>query len=357
MQSISSLDTKSERLKSENEDNHKSDDSIEEKEINKPKEVVEDVVDSDSDKKLAPLPLSDHSDSNKKLAPHPLLDQVKNLIGSSKPDREMKIDPEGKQLQIDDLIIIPNNLATTPPEGGSALQNLAKIASRYQNQKEPPPPQQEGFDATVAKKPKLDGTNSPATPPIKATPTPPSSSSATSLAALAAMNPMSMTPAQQQSLLSMLPPGLFMPPTAKATPTPPHSSGVPSAATPTKSSTSVSGMASLFPPGLGDPSKLGPEALQLLQLYEKTLKAVVQATPSSNTKGSSASPKPRNASGNSSNVGSPQVQSAKDRDRNKVNRLPLDAKKPPAPQGHTPCAFAQSSNIYTNPLGKKLILY
>ena len=354
MQSSSSLDTKSERLKSENEDNHKSDDSIEDKDNNKPKEV-DDIVDSDSDKKLA-HPLSDHSDSNKKLA-HPLLDQVKNLIGSSKPDREMKIDPEGKQLQIDDLIIIPNNLATTPPEGGSALQNLAKIASRYQNQKEPP--QQEGYDATVAKKPKLDGTHSPATPPIKApiTPTPPSSSSATSLAALAAMNPMSMTPAQQQSLLSMLPPGLFMPPTAKATPTPPHSSGVPAAATPTKSSTSVSGMASLFPPGLGDPSKLGPEALQLLQLYEKTLKAVVQATPSSNTKGSSASPKPRNASGNSSNVGSPQVQSAKDRDRNKVNRLPLDAKKPPAPQGHTPCAFAQSSNIYTNPLGKELVLY
>ena len=65
---------------------------------------------------------------------NPLLDQVKNLIGTSKPESQMKIDPEGKQLQIDDLIIIPNNISSTPPEGGSALQNLAKIASRYQNQ-------------------------------------------------------------------------------------------------------------------------------------------------------------------------------------------------------------------------------
>jgi hypothetical protein len=44
------------------------------------------------------------------------------------------LDPDGKRLQIDDLIIIPNHLQAPPPEGGgSALRNLAMIASRYQN--------------------------------------------------------------------------------------------------------------------------------------------------------------------------------------------------------------------------------
>ena len=395
----------------------------------------------------------------------------------------MKIDPEGKQLQIDDLIIIPNNLAATPPEGGSALQNLAKIASRYQNQKETLSnpadirlnnpdirsshhhgghhPHQENLtdysSATMAKKPKLDhgaerltmggGGHAPhhnnpsattvaaiATPPtnkpVAAAPPPPTTpggnaasaaaaaaqaaSSAASLAALAGMNPMTMTPAQQQSLLSMLPPGLGglfgMPtPTKQAAPASnnpskdyslnnPSSTHLHSSAgglslstgTPTKSTTgsatassgssaaasaasglSLSAMAGLLPPGLGDPSKLGPEALQLLQLYEKTLKAVVggqtgagalsmtssMITGPSKTS-SSSSPKPRNASGSSSNAGSPQLhQSAKDRDRNKVNRLPLDAKKALVPQGHTPSAFAQSSTIYTNPLGMCKLIF
>ena len=375
-QSTSSLDTKLDRLKSETEDNQsKSDDNLSEQDTTKQESTNTTnakKVDSESDAtNIATTPAScatptSDAESSKKsessslagAGPHPLLDQVKSLIGTSKPDREMKIDPEGKQLQIDDLIIIPNNLAATPPEGGSALQNLAKIASRYQNQKAGPEESgNSSQEASAAKKPKLDGSINQVTPlnkppPVAATPPAASmsaaASSAASLAALAAMNPAAaMSPAQQQNLLSMLPPGLFMPP-SKATP----SGGV---ATPPPSSKSAAGssaaaaMASLFPPGLCDPSKLGPEALQLLQLYEKTLKAVVQATPTKTN--SSSSPKPRNASGSSSNAGSPQLQSAKDRDRNKVNRLPLDAKKPPAPQGHTPCAFAQSSSIYTNPMG------
>ena len=54
----------------------------------------------------------------------------------SKQDSHMRIDPDGKRLQIDDLTIIPYNSLSgaTGTEGtGSALQNLAKIASRYQN--------------------------------------------------------------------------------------------------------------------------------------------------------------------------------------------------------------------------------
>ena len=44
--------------------------------------------------------------------------------------------PPTNSLQIDDLIIIPNHLTAPPPEGGgSALKNLAMIASRYQGTK------------------------------------------------------------------------------------------------------------------------------------------------------------------------------------------------------------------------------
>ena len=43
-------------------------------------------------------------------------------------------------------------------------------------------------------------------------------------------------------------------------------------------------------------------------------------------------------------------QSAKDRDRAKINRLPADAKRAPDLPLHSPCAFAQTmSKIYTNP--------
>ena len=257
-----------------------------------------------------------------------LLDQVKNLIGNSKPDSQMKIDPEGKQLQIDDLIIIPNNVAATPPEGGSALQNLAKIASRYQNQKEE--------TVSPVKKAKMEEPR-----PSVSTATP---SSTQSLAALAAMNPLSMTPAQQQSLFAMLQPGLFgMPPKSTATPS------SPGAVTPPSKSTNMSSLFSPFAMGT-DPSKLGPEALKLLQMFDSTLKAAVGGAAAGSTtptpSKSSSSPKPRNASGSSS-ASSPSLQSAKDRERSKITRLPFDAKRPPDLSGHA--SINSSSNIYTNP--------
>ena len=116
----------------------------------------------------------------------------------------MKIDPEGKQLQIDDLIIIPNNISSTPPEGGSALQNLAKIASRYQNQ----PSTKDVIEVSAPKKAKVEEQPPPVRPTIPTTPS--TTPSAASLAALASMNPMTMTPAQQQSLFAMLQhPSLF----------------------------------------------------------------------------------------------------------------------------------------------------
>merc|ERR1719277_1599092 len=69
-----------------------------------------------------------------------------SLMQSSKPDQKTTLDPDGKRLQIDDLIIMgPNHggLSGLPPGvpppgpegGGSALKNLALIASRYQGTK------------------------------------------------------------------------------------------------------------------------------------------------------------------------------------------------------------------------------
>ena len=250
----------------------------------------------------------------------------------------MKIDPEGKQLQIDDLIIIPNNISSTPPEGGSALQNLAKIASRYQNQPK------DIIEVSAPKKAKVEE-------PVKPSPMPPSTSasmapSAASLAALAAMNPMTMTPAQQQSLFAMLQhPSLFGMP--NKTPSTPSKGG---------QGSSAASAASLYSPFFGDPSKLGPEALKLLQMFDSSLKAAVggssqgssaSGVPSSK---SGSSPKPRNASGSSTNTSSSPSTSSSAKDaRSKVTRLPMDAKRPPALQGHSPCAFAQTSNIYRDP--------
>ena len=134
-------------------------------------------------------------------------------------------------------------------------------------------------------------------------------------------------------------------------PTPPSTKAPP---TPSLSSTA----ANLYSPFFGDPSKLGPEALKLLQMFDTSLKAAVGNSASTTASGaasaltkSSSSPKPRNASGSSTNTSSsPTVQNSSAKDaRSKVSRLPIDAKRPPALQGHSPCAFAQTSNIYTNP--------
>ena len=63
-----------------------------------------------------------------------------------------------RPLQIDDLIIIPNHGLTGPgappgPEGGgSALKNLAMIASRYQGTK----PSKDGGDCPEAKRARVE---------------------------------------------------------------------------------------------------------------------------------------------------------------------------------------------------------
>jgi len=66
----------------------------------------------------------------------------------------MKIDVDGNRLQIDDLIIIPSNLHS-PPEGRTALQSLAAIASKYQgnNQLDGPSQKKGRYDEKVSAQP------------------------------------------------------------------------------------------------------------------------------------------------------------------------------------------------------------
>ena len=263
-----------------------------------------------------------------------LLDQVKSLIGNNKSDAA-----EAKQLQIDDLIIIPNNLnaaaaAGVTPEGGSALQNLAKIASRYQN-----------------KDGKKDETT--ITPVVKPGAAAPGGIPGggldlnTTLSALSALgafppglNPMNMTP---QQLLAMLPPGILPPgllPSSSATSTSATTS-TPTKSTAAAASSSSSAMlamlAGLGPLLTGDPTKLGAESLQLLQFYEKALKSATGtgstsaagSATNSTAAASTSKSQPTSRASSRSSTNSP-LQSAKDRDKAKINRLPVDAKRPPS---------------------------
>ena len=385
------------------------------------------------------------------------LQELQNLM-DSKQDSHMRIDPDGKRLQIDDLIIIPNNLHTPGVAGtegtGSALQNLAKIASRYQNTGAhqgglpglPLPPLTPGASSSadpqamevdpslrrrsgssdnqsinMAKKPRMDISNP----------------------ALASKNPTEidakllssgLTSSQlQQSLLNMFPPNLLagLPPSvlsggvaglnaalnkgniggtsnsgnkSSAQSSLNSSNGAPLAGGSSNASKSdvsslananncmqllaACSMAGLPPiPLPSDLSKLGPEGLNLLQMYEKHLRQIATSMgagttsttsiknghTSSSTSASSgnsvvntSSTKKENANQNSqthkyssgnlgglsSSGGSQSVlNTVKDKDRNKVCKPPPDTKRPPSLM-QTPCAFKQTTSIYTNPLAE-----
>lgn len=389
----------------------------------------------------------------------------------SKQDSHMRIDPDGKRLQIDDLIIIPNNLHTPGAAGtegtGSALQNLAKIASRYQNTGAQPggipglplPPLTASSSATtLAGVSNLSSSHSPADPqamevdPSLRRRSGSSDNQSINMAkkprmdisspAMASKNPGELDPKLlasgltssqlQQSLLNMFPPNLLagLPPSVLSgalpgmsssqanskgiagansssnKPTPPpslsSSNGQPSTGGSASKSDASSvananncmqllaacSMAGLPPiPLPSDLSKLGPEGLNLLQMYEKHLRQIATSmgaggtssasmknghTSSSTSAGggnslaNSSSTKKENAnqnsqshkysSGNSgslSSSGASQsvLNTVKDKDRNKVCKPPPDTKRPPSLM-QTPCAFKQTTSIYTNPLAE-----
>ena len=396
----------------------------------------------------------------------------------SKQDSHMRIDPDGKRLQIDDLIIIPNNLHTPGAAGtegtGSALQNLAKIASRYQDTGRhqgglpgiPLPAvvpggtspslsglsnlsstqstsDHQGMDVdlstrrrsgssdnqslNMAKKPRIDFTNA-------------ALSGKSLTEADAKLLSQNLTSSQlQQSLLSMFPPNLLagLPPallsgsaSGISSAQNQHKGGIgnnsgsgnkPTAPTPLNASinalstgasnstlkgTSTSDVSSLananncmqllaacsmvgMPPIPlpSDLSKLGPEGLNLLQMYEKHLRQIAttmsggsggttslkNGNSTSITSGAGSSPlsnipgtKKENTSQNSqshkypsgqtgglnSSGGSQSVlNTVKEKDRSKVCKPPPDTKRPPSLM-QTPCAFKQTTSIYTNPLAE-----
>eukprot|EP00096_Caligus_rogercresseyi_P008788 TRINITY_DN2841_c0_g1_i3.p1 TRINITY_DN2841_c0_g1~~TRINITY_DN2841_c0_g1_i3.p1 ORF type:complete len:872 (-),score=364.42 TRINITY_DN2841_c0_g1_i3:173-2434(-) len=295
---------------------------------------------------------------------------------------QLQLDPEGKRLQIDDLIIIPNNLSVGAPEGGgSALQNLAKIASRYQNQGggEGKMPQEQSTEEPCLKRPKISSEESPFASNGK------QGKTAAPALPVGLNNP----------LFSMIPPGMlpgassssWIPPKTSSSPSKNNnnsssSSSVVSGAT--SNSNTAAGLFSSFP-GLADAMKLGADGYHLLQfyenqmktalaargpptppetlfaLYEKELKTAQQSLKLSNGS-SSSSIKSNESLKASSSVppapppvvtpsSSPSPSPVPKDVRNKVCKPPPETKRPPSLL-QTPCAFLQTSHIYSNPLSE-----
>ena len=200
---------------------------------------------------------------------------LKPLQFLTDPGIVQKQEEEDNKLKIDDLVIIPNTMNQLE-EGGSALQNLAKIASRYSSLNKDKTRAAE-FASPSPKKARVEEK------PGVAQPLPPTSSkkgsaSLSPFLAGGAMDPKGAATAsallQQFSLLS---PGLFgaWPPTTTAAGATSTSNASPS------SSKSASSWLSSF--NL-DPNVIGAEGYQLLKYYEQQWKALQQgATPSPST--------------------------------------------------------------------------
>ena len=282
---------------------------------------------------------------------------LQSLMGN-KPDSAMRIDPDGKRLQIDDLIIIPNNLHS-PPEGGSALKSLAQIASRYQSSTGQP------MDVSSPKKARLDDAKSSGGTVLPSAASPALPTSALNLGHGASPG----LSTSQQSLFSVFPPGLIpgtWPPSSGIPPSKTSTNTTNSTSTKLSTSSSSSSSAAMnsalalaaaaaaaglsnFPLSQ-DPSKMGPDGYtQLIQLYEKHLKSAANTaaaptsipTVKSVTAGLNGSKK--------ETAPAAATLSQKDKDRHKVSKPPPDTKRPPRLM-QTPCAFVQTNHIYTNPM-------
>jgi len=286
-----------------------------------------------------------------------------------KPDSQMRIDPDGKRLQIDDLIIIPNNLHS-PPEGGSALKSLAQIASRYQSGVS----SASGMPATDGsspKKPRLDDGKIPNSGSSPALP------SAMNLGQHRAdgASPLSSSATQQQNSLFSVFPGGLLPgswPPSVGIPAGSKTSTNTTNSTSTKLSTSASASSAMnsalalaaaaaaaglsnFPLSSPDPTKLGSEGYsQLIQFYEKHLKSAAASAAQTTATAAPATVKQPSVGLNGSKkeaAGQSSALSAKDKDRQKVSKPPPDTKRPPRLM-QTPCAFVQTNHIYTNPMAE-----
>ena len=311
-------------------------------------DAIEEEVKSESDVKpeLSPVAKEEKSGEEKPRETFTPKIGIKPLQLLTEP-KLADVGKEDVKMKIDDLIIIPNNINHAAEEGGSALQNLATIASRYSSlQKDKsraadfssPSPKKTRVEepsvaqplppTTHAKKPQA-----PAMPSISAASDPMSSSAASSLL-------------QQFSLLS---PGLFpgfpgLPGAAPSlSPSPGAAVSSASAASPGSAAASA---ASWLGSSLGlDPSKIGQDGFQLLKYYEQQLKAL-------QTGKSPRAPSPAKTNGLKDSSPT-KTKDSKSKEKSKVCKLPPDTKRPPRLM-QTPCPYSQTASIYGSPKSELL---
>ena len=232
-------------------------------------------------------------------------------------------DKEDVKMKIDDLIIIPNNINQVE-EGGSALQNLAKIASRYSSLNKDKSRAGE-FSSPSPKKPRVEESK-----PGVAQPLPPTTAAKKGMSGLGSQDMSSVAATNLLQQFSLLSPGMFSgwpPNLAPGTTTTSSSS---------RSTTTTSNAAGWLGTGLNlDPSKIGQEGYNLLKYYEQQLKALQQ--------GNSSAPKV-----NGVKEPSPSKKDSKSKEKSKVSKLPPDTKRPPR-LIQTPCPYSQTASIYGSP--------
>jgi len=237
-------------------------------------------------------------------------------------------------------------------EGGSALQNLAKIASRYSSTEKNKNREQD-FSTNLSKKPRLESSHGDHTPSI-AQPLPPSSNKKPPVTSIPMSFPSSLTNndaalgkwtnnaatslLQQFSLLSA---SLFPGWPGAQSSSSIASGGAPT--TPTISSNPTLNSAAGWPPSSTynlDPSKIGQEGYNLLKYYEQQLKALQQ--------GSLNQSKMSSSSKDTSYSKKETASTPKAKEKGKVSHPPPDTKRPPRLLS-TPCQFMQTASIYGSP--------
>lgn len=300
-------------------------------------EVANDVIEDKAEKSVENKPKENFTP---KIGIKPL-----QLLTEPKPaDNNVGLEKEDVKLKIDDLIIIPNNINHVE-EGGSALQNLAKIASRYSSLNKDKSRSQE-FSSPSPKKARVEDTKPSVAQPLPANTAtkknPAGGPAAVSTADLSSSAASSLL--QQFSLLS---PGMFpgWPGPGSLSPSPApagQSSGSPTSRSSSNPSSTVAGAgsaaaaASWLGSGLHlDPSKIGQDGYNLLKYYEQQLKALQSGT--------SSAPK-----ANGLKDTSPTKKDSKSKEKSKVCKLPPDTKRPPR-LIQTPCPYSQTASIYGSP--------
>jgi len=245
-------------------------------------------------------------------------------------------------MKIDDLIIIPNNI-NHAEEGGSALQNLAKIASRYSSLNKDKARAQD-FTSPNAKKARVETSPGVAQPlPPTSLPKKPGPGLSPVLQPDKALSSTAATNLLQH--FSLLSPGVFPGWPGAARPPGPTSSSSSSAAnspaTPTITSNRHGGQGWMGSGYNLDPAKIGQEGYNLLKYYEQQLKAL---------QGGGSSTSPTKLSNGSKEGSSGKTKEAKreGKEKLKVSKPPPETKRPPRLLA-TPCPYLQTASIYGSP--------